>query len=155
MLVFSLNTIIGFACAINIDMGFNSPHHHKENSHHHEEVTTSPSHIHADGKKHHHETAAKHSHAKPQHHDVADNKKSKESKDDCCNDKVIKFEQLDKAVAQSIKIFTPGFIIPFLSSFSNINIFYTSYIKTGTNYFVRSYHPPIPDIRIAIQSFLI
>ena len=28
LLVFGLNTIIGFACAVGVDMGFNTSHHH-------------------------------------------------------------------------------------------------------------------------------
>ena len=44
MIVFSLNTIIGFACAVGIDMGFNSTDHHDE------EATETSVHIHADGK---------------------------------------------------------------------------------------------------------
>ncbi|WP_343304132.1 hypothetical protein AAHN97_21405 [Chitinophaga niabensis] len=38
--VFTLNTMLGFACAVGLDMGFNSKHHHhKEGTtlHHHQE----------------------------------------------------------------------------------------------------------------------
>ena len=60
--VFSLNTIIGFACAIGIDMGFNATHHHEE------EGIQAPLHIHADGKKHVHENgSAKHHDEKSDH----------------------------------------------------------------------------------------
>jgi hypothetical protein len=149
IIVFSLNTVIGFACAIGIDMGSNATHPHEE------ETTEAVVHNHKDGKKHVHEKEAKHSDTKSHHHDVADNKKSKKSKDDCCNDKVIKFEQLDKAVAHSIKLFSPNFFLPFLSSFYDIDILYVSYVNSGIKYFVRSHHPPIPDIRIAIRSFQI
>ena len=57
LIVFSLNTVIGFACAMGVDMGFNT-HHHDE-----EEATETTVHVHADGKKHqHHNEAAKHYH---------------------------------------------------------------------------------------------
>ena len=146
MIVFSLNTIIGFACAVGINMGFNTSHHHEE------EETEAVIHIHKDGKKHVHQEAAK-------HHDEVDKDNDhdkKDSNDNCCNDKVIKFNEVDKSSSHS---FNAGvnriFFTTFLASFYNLNIFYKSYINTGSKYFVRSYHPPIPDIRIAIQSFQI
>ncbi|MFX5709932.1 hypothetical protein ABTE34_20810, partial [Acinetobacter baumannii] len=45
---FATNTAVGFACAIGVDMGFNSPHHNE---------TKEPAevHVHDDGKKHVHE----------------------------------------------------------------------------------------------------
>ena len=56
LLVFSLNTVIGFACAVGVDMGFNTPHHQ-------DEVATKEVHVHSDGKKHeHHKKADKHQH---------------------------------------------------------------------------------------------
>ena len=78
--VFSLNTLIGFACAIGIDMGFNSKHHHDE------EAVEAPIHVHADGVKHHH------------HKKVVAN--LPQDKDDCCNDKVINFQNVDKTLSR-------------------------------------------------------
>ena len=55
LLVFAFNTLIGFACAIGIDMGFNSSNHHDEEA---TEV-----HVHADGKRHDHlNQSEKHKH---------------------------------------------------------------------------------------------
>lgn len=140
--VFSLNTLIGFACAIGIDMGFNTSHHHDE------EATEAVVHTHKDGTKHvHHSEAGK-------HHDEANNHKEKNGKDDCCNDKVIKITQVDKAVPQPLSAINPVFFITFISSFYNIDPLFTSR-TASTKYFVRSHHLPIPDIRIAIQSFQI
>jgi hypothetical protein len=37
--VFTLNTMVGFACAVGLDMGFNSKHHHHKDdtiTHHHQ-----------------------------------------------------------------------------------------------------------------------
>ena len=144
LIVFSLNTIIGFACAVGIDMGFNATHHHDE------EATEVSMHVQADGKKHiHHNEAIK-------HHDEPNNDhKSKDGKDSCCHDKVIQFAQLDKNVPQSSGVINPIFFITFISSFYNSEILFSSQVTPNIKYFVRNYHPPIPDIRIAIQSFQI
>ena len=143
MIVFSLNTLIGFACAVGIDMGFNTTYHH-------EEGTEAVVHIHKDGKKHVH-------HEETKHHDEADNDNHKKSgKDNCCNDKVIKFNEVDKSASHSLNTtINPIFFTTFTTSPSITNILYTSFIDTGIKYFVRSYHPPIPDIRVAIRSFQI
>lgn len=134
LIIFSLNMFVGFACAVGVDMGFNTTHHHEEEA---TEV-----HVHADGKKHHHEKAEdKHSH--------------KGGNDDCCNDKVIKLSQVDKAVPQTAKLLSPVFFTAFVVTYYNINISYPSQLNTSNKYFVRGHHPPIPDIRIAIQSFQI
>ena len=142
IIVFSLNTVIGFACAVGIDMGFNTTHHHEE------EATEAIVHIHKDGKKHvHHNEAAK-------HHNEENNQKEKSGKDDCCNDKVIKITQIDKSFPQSLSAINPVFFTTFIVSFYNIDLLFTSQ-NVSIKYFVRSHHPPIPDIRVAIQSFQI
>ena len=143
IIVFSLNTMIGFACAIGIDMGFNTIQHHEE------EATEAIVHIHKDGKEHVHHNEVK------KHHDEADNHKEKNGKDNCCHDKAIKITQVDKSIPQSLKsVGNPVFFTTFISSFYNIDPLFASR-TTSIKYFVRSYHPPIPDIRIAIQSFQI
>lgn len=149
LVAFSLNTIVGFACAIGIDMSFNTPHHHNE------EATEATIHIHADGKKHvHNEKKDKHKHDKSHHNKSEVNKESNEG-DNCCNEKVTKFVQLDKFVPQALNIGNPVFFTPFISSFYNIELLHRDNITKDIKYFVRSYHPPIPDIRIAIRSFQI
>ena len=145
LIVFFLNTIVGFACAVGIDMGFNSTHHHDN------EVTETSEHVHAGGKKHiHHNEATK-------HHDEADNEhhKSKDNKDNCCNDKVTKIAQLDKSVPQSLTVINPIFFITIVTAFYNSQISFSSQITRSVKYFVRNYHPPIVNIRLAIQSFQI
>lgn len=134
LIIFSLNIFVGFACAIGIDMGFNNTHHHEEEA--------TEIHVHADGKKHHHEKAEQ------QH-------SNKDGKDDCCNDKVVKISQVDKVVPQTAHVLNPVFFSAFVATFYNFNIYYPSQINTSSKYFVRGHHPPIPDIRIAIQSFQI
>lgn len=138
--VFALNTVVGFACSVGLDMGFNS-HHHDD-----DEATEVSVHIDADGKKHeHHNETHKH------HHE----EKNTSKKDNCCNDKVTKFEQLDKSVPHSLNIVHPIFFTSFLSAFYNVHLLHRSDVVIDNKHFVRSYHPPISDIRIAIQSFQI
>ncbi len=142
LIVFSMNTVIGFACAVGIDMGFNSTHHHED------ETTEAALHVHADGKKHnHHNEAGGHQHK-------ADAHKSCDGKDNCCDDQVTKFSQLDKSVPQSLAV-NPIFFTAFISSFYSIDILAASQVTKSTKYFVRGHHPPIPDILIAIQRFQI
>lgn len=144
-MVFSMNTVIGFACVIGIDMGFNSSHHHSE------KAAKSSEHVHADGKKHvhHHETSNHHDQAGYDHH------KAKDGADNCCHDKVTQLAQLDKSVPQTLTGFNPVFLTTLVSAYYNIDVFSTSQVSPDIKYFVRSYHPPIPDIRLAIQSFQI
>ena len=81
LIVFSLNTVIGFACSMGVDMGFNTTHHHDGEA---KETTV---HVHADGKTHrHHDKAPKH------HHEAKEDSK----KGGCCTDGVVKFQNLDK-----------------------------------------------------------
>lgn len=150
LVVFALNTLVGFACAMGVKLGFNSSHHHDE------ETKIPVLHIHADGKKHvHHEEAPKHSHNKTHHHDQAVNNQSKEDKDNCCHDKVIKLEQLDKSLAKTIGYDHLVSFTTFVSSFHYTDLIYNFQFTSKVKYFVRSHHPPIPDIRIGIQSFQI
>ena len=135
LLVFILNNLVGFACAIGIDMSFNVSHHHGEEK--------SEIHVHADGQKHHHEnkSSTTHSHG--------------DEKNNCCHDQVVKISQADKSVPQPGNYISPVFFTALVSAYYSIDIFYHSQVTPKVKYFVRSYHPPIPDIRIAIQSFQI
>ena len=135
LIVFSLNTVIGFACAIGMNMGFNS--------HHHEESAVEATENHHHDKSHHHGEADIH------HHQTNNNK------DNCCNDGVMKFQQVDKNIATSFSLINPLFFTSFLASYYNIDILSSNNRISEIKYFVRSHHPPIPDIRIAIQSFQI
>jgi hypothetical protein len=135
LIVFSLNTIVGIACVCGI--GVSNTSHDSED----EKVMVTKD-IHEDCKK---QTDS----GKKDHN-------SKEHKGNCCTDQVMKFNKTDKSVTHSlIATINPAFFSVFVSSFYNIDILYTSYVNTNIKYFVRSYHPPIPDIRIAIQSFQI
>jgi hypothetical protein len=135
LIVFSLNTVIGFACAVGLDMGFNS-HHHDESA---IEAT----------ENHHHDKSHQHDEAEVDHHNANNHK------DNCCNDEVMKFQQVDKAIASSVTLISPVFFTSFLASYYNIDILSSNNRISDIKNFVRSHHPPIPDIRIAIQSFQI
>ena len=146
--VFALNTVVGFACATGIDMEFNSKHHH--------EATEAVVHVHKDGQKHvHHEKKEGNSHDKFNHEENASNSKSENEKDNCCNKKVTEIGLLDKAVPPSISLTHPVFFTVFLSTYYQIDILPYKDIVRDLKPFVRGHHPPIQDIRIAIQSFLI
>ena len=135
--VFAFNTVVGFACAVGLDMGFNSNHHHDDDA-------TEMVHVHTNGKMHvHHEDAGNDQH------------KSTDDKDNCCHDKVLALGQIDKTLPQSLNIIQPIFFSAFISSFYNIDVSFFSQNAPNIKYFVRSHHPPISDIRIAIQSFQI
>ncbi len=137
--VFALNTVVGFACAMGVGMGFNTTHHHDE------ETTVTPAHVHADGKKHHHKVADK----LPQH----DKKAAKEK--GCCNDEAIKFQNLEKNIYQQAKfIFDAPVFVAILCSFLGVDFFNVSKVSLQKDR-ARFFHPPPPDILIAIQQFRI
>ena len=136
-----MNTVIGFACAIGVDMGFNSKHHHDD-----EELTEATVHTHADGKKHVHE----HEESKGYHHSHEGSEKG-----GCCNDGVIKFQSLDKSLSSNtnVSINLPVFVAIITNSYST-DIF--KYAKApAQKHLLPFFHPPPPDIRILIQSFQI
>ena len=140
LFVFSLNMVVGFACAIGVDMEFNTTHHH--------DTDVVKVHTHADGKKHEHHNKV------DQHHEKKKNTKSEE-KEGCCNDAVVKISQTEKAILQSNTVVHPIFFTAFIASYYNTDIFSFSQITGNPRYFLQNYHPPIADIRIAIQSFQI
>lgn len=136
LIVFALNTVVGFACAMGADMGFNSKHHHDE-----DEVASASVHHDHDSNSHHHEEAA------------AD--KSKDD-DNCCHNSVVQLSAQDKLLANvvTISLESPVTLV-FLHSF------YISFLATSDkiinqeNGTVRWQFPASPDIRVSIQSFLI
>lgn len=136
LVVFSLNTIVGFACAMGVDMGFNSKHHHHDD----------------DGVSaidHHHENAM-------HHHDEEKRAKNKSTdEDNCCNKHVVKFSQSDKLLTQVLNaeikppvtlIFLHSFYLSYLAPFAKT----TKHILVARRCFI-----DFPDIRVSIQSFQI
>jgi hypothetical protein len=149
-----------------LNMGYNDKHHEDKKE---EKNTFTHSHSHAPGTQpHHHNIPAKHSdegtakhnhagtgshshdNATPSHH----REQSNPEKDDCCTGSAIKFQAEDKKLQQSqnIALKAPVFVA-FLSAFLGIDIA-PEKTTNGAKVLVCQFYPP-PDIRIAIQSFLI
>ena len=92
LMVFSLNTIAGFACSVGLDMGYNTAHHSHEKS----GYSSKNSHTH------------KHSHV----HKPVTGAKLTGTKDDCCSNQVNDFAKLEKSVpANSFLLYPPSFEI--------------------------------------------
>ena len=136
LIIFSLNTIIGFACALGVDMSFNSKHHQEE------QQTKIAVHVHANGQKHdHHKTVDNHSHGQ----------KKSNKKDDCCNDKVVKIQTAEKNIVAKTMLDAPVFVA-MISSYFAINLL--DIIKSfPPKNIKRFFYPPPPDILVTIQKF--
>lgn len=129
LLVFSFNTIVGFACSIGVDMGYNARHHAHGKSHH----------------KHHH------------HNDIKSSAYYENANDDCCSHEVAKFTLLDKSVSENnIALQAPVFLLAFASTFL-LQIVPENEVAVNSKFqFVRrSCFLNDIDLRIAIQSFQI
>jgi len=112
LVVFAFNTVVGFACGLGIDMGFNAGGLGKRKS-------ASKIHIHADGKKHQHGSEkAKHNHADKTHHEEGG----------CCTDGVAKLAQTDKALPAAAAVIHPVISSDVISLFSYVDIFYYSQV---------------------------
>ncbi len=146
LLVFSLNTIVGFACSVGIDMGYNSKHHQHNSS-----DASSKCHSNKSDQKHAHETSQKHDH---QHKNTGT---GEDTPDDCCANDVTRFIQLDKSIVKNnldlpapifLLAFTSAFIEPVLNEIILAN-------NAGLQLVRRRCSIYDTDIRIAIQSFQI
>src|SRR6476469_5198618 len=135
LVVFSVNTLAGFACSIGVDMGYNNHHHKNGKAHSHKKCAL------------HHTNAHNHVSTMVSFNDI--------TKDDCCSNTVTKFNLLDKSVTDNSFQWQAGiFPIVYLSTF---------FIKTGNpvvqnvkswfQFVRRSCSLDDTDIRIAIQSF--
>ncbi len=163
LLVFAINTVVGFACGLGVDMGFNAPHHSKS-----EEIPKV--HVHDNGEKHLHEkkssTVIAHAHANGSNHShksVSEppKKNSKDggsnplTKDDggCCANEVQKFQQIDKNITANTGINFPVFVA-ILHTYLAID-FSIALKEFPTKSKIRLYYPPPPNLRIAMQRFQI
>lgn len=162
LIVFVMNTIVGFACALGVDMGFNS------SSHHNQTEASTKVHIHDDGKKHVHEketavvTNHVHENGSSHQHDSETTKpipvdgSNLLTKEDagCCTNEVKEFQDLDKNISVNAGInISPVFMV-ILSTYFNLN--FSATVKNfPIHHRVCFYYPPPTDIRIAIQSFQI
>lgn len=160
LVVFATNTAVGFACAIGVDMGFNSLHHS-------ETAVPAEVHVHDDGKKHVHEKepsevtthvqadGINHQHdSEPAKQIPVDGINSLTKNDGgCCTNEVQEFQNLDKNVSVNTSINVPVFVA-ILSTYFDTD-FSTTLKDFPVNYKARFFYPPPPDIRIAIQRFQI
>ena len=134
LFVFSLSTIVGFACAAGVDMGFNK--------HHHEENNFAISSINKEEEHHHQQTGHHHGDKIPS------------EKGGCCTNSVIEFQKLDKNTSlSSLVFFTPVFVAC-IYHYNRINITGIEAIASQRP-IMRHYYPPPRDIRVSIQSFQI
>ena len=133
LIVFSLNTVVGFACSVGLEMGFNGSHHLEEKA------------------------AVTHKHDNShQHDDVTADHQSDKTKDNCCKEEVIKFAKVDKLAPKFLDFsVNPVFFTAFFSAFNHFDVSTSYKLIPDSKYFFRTHQPPIPDIRIAIQSFQI
>jgi hypothetical protein len=152
--VFTVNTLVSFACSVGLDMGFNTSHHSNEKK----------AKIHSHGHKHAHGIASdgKHSHSAHSHatahkhsHDLASGlQKNQDQKDNCCTEKSVELQKQDKSANHSsnpvIKI---PVLVPFLAAFCGYEM-EAELSPILHNLFIPQYYPP-PDKRIIIQSFQI
>lgn len=145
LVIFLLNTLVGFACALQIEYQSQekiASKHHNHSSHAHNSSSSKIAHNHDSHASADHDIAHKHS------EDSSDEDSS------CCKDEVNKFYSLDKIAPQSGKIIAKAPV-------SEIVLFYyiplnALHIEKGySKYIDNRQRPPTSDIRIAIQSFQI
>ncbi|MCD0488079.1 hypothetical protein LPB86_07550 [Pedobacter sp. MC2016-14] len=137
LIVFLLNTVVGFACAIGIDMGFNSAHLEQE----------------SEGHGHHHSQTERYAHNSHQH---VQHPKQDANKDNCCKDEAAKLTKSDKLNNPVVDL--SQISLPFMLLVGNVYP-QIAELRLPSNvsnaYFSRHCRSPIRDVRIAIQSFQI
>lgn len=153
LVIFLLNTLVGFACAIQIEYKSQENkvkgHAHDHSSHAHDSASPADiahnhgSHKHSDN----HETA----HKKPE----LNHSQSGSAEDSsCCQDEVSKFYSLDKIAPQSVKIIAKPPVLD-ITGFYYTPLAVLPIKKGFDKYIDNRQRPPTNDIRIAIQSFQI
>jgi hypothetical protein len=166
LLVFSLQTITSLACSLGFDMGLNCDNHNNEkgtetSGHRHRDcksqshfnkrtthrynkkTVTEPVHI-SEGEKKHDQLTSGSSHHQQPNGGFGRN---------CCNDDIMNVNQPDKERTHFV-LDKALFFTAFISLFFDADILiFSKSVKLPVKYFDRCYHPPITDIRIAIQSF--
>lgn len=138
LLVFSFNTIAGFACSVGVDMGYNAYHHEHAQKH-----------FHNHGQEHHN-----YSHT---NHKGTTAFKDVNEKKDCCSNDVTKFALLDKLVVDnSLSIQAPVFFIAISTGFHSQTINESGLaVNSGFQYVRRSSFLNDTDIQTAIRRFQI
>ncbi|MGV3685086.1 MAG: HYC_CC_PP family protein [Daejeonella sp.] len=159
LVVFSLSTLVSFACAAGLDMGYNKNHHKIQDN---PSLSERPGNNHIHSKKAHHEHSSADTEKVNDHKDEVAHHEKKEassedsSPDDCCRDEAAKFEKCDKLSHQAVNYNLQAlFIILFINPIFNADAITASLHNPNSRYLIRNHHPPIADTRTAIQSFLI
>ncbi len=145
LFVFSINTVVGFACSIGIDMGYNSSHHQHASSR-----ASEKTHLNKSGHKNPHGPCHQHKHTEA-------SEIPKNTSDDCCANDVTKFIQLDKSVVKTnLNLPVPTFLVAFTSIFIQPSLYENNLANSSQILSIRrSCSIYDTDIRIAIQSFQI
>lgn len=149
---FSLNTVVGFACSLGMDMGFNSRHHSHEEGEKHEH-----------GNGHHHDDKKGHNHQHSQashHHSDTDNTTasfSSPNEENCCSDFVVGFQNTDKQIAEksSIPQKSTNTLLYLVFAPTSAELFNSKGFAEHFRIPPREIDYSPPDIRVFIQSFLI
>lgn len=153
LFVFSLSTLVSFACAAGLKMGFNQDHHKVLLKSGISEESGSK---HNRASKEHNAVTAALDKDEIAHHRKNNSQTTESTQDDCCRDEAAKFEKCDKRTPQSINYsFQALFITLTVKSYFRSDALVSIIAKPDNRYFIRNHHPPISDTRIAIQSFLI
>ena len=138
LLVFSMGTVVSFACSIS--ELFHSLHHHNSSA--------TLQHEHANGEKHAHEHNGN-------HHDILPFKDGK-VKHDCCSTAVTTVQLVEKSLSRSVEAPKVFFITPFLLAYASAahDLLEPELVFAPDN--VRWRLPATtPNLRIVIQSFQI
>lgn len=131
---------MGFACSIGFDVRLKTALQN-------EVPAQAMVHTHADGHQHEH-------HDNTQNHQHEEKKDSSKEQDGCCNDDVLKFQNLEKNINQQTKL---QFAVPFYTLHVNYLIV-TDIIKIAEAPLLKDipyFYPPPPNILLAIQRFQI
>lgn len=149
---FSLNTVVGFACSLGVDMGFNSRHHSHEEGEKHEHGN---GHQHDEHKGHNHQ----HSQASHHHSDTVNNTASFSSpnEENCCSDFVVGFQNTDKQIAEksSIPQKSTNTLLYLVFAPPSAELLNAKDFANHLRIPPREIDYSPPDIRVFIQSFLI
>jgi len=149
LIVFLLNTVTGFACAIGIDMGFNASQQTPEIQANHNGTLTNHGHEHGAGIQHQHVDLG--SHQDKDHHQEQDGKK-----ENCCKDAVAKLTASSKLTQRTDNLSQLSALFILLPSIIHRQFLSVRLPSNVPNaYFTQHCRSPISDVRIAIQSFQI
>lgn len=154
LITFSLNTVVGFACSLGVDMGFNSDHHSHESGQQHEHADTDHHHEHDGNPSHGHQHEAISNHHADDHNNIVF--VTFQSKENCCKDFVVGFQNMDKTMAkgsssiQQQTLTLSSFIVPLIPGLNTTKGFAQHYQIPPEEIDL-----PPPDIIVFIQSFLI